>query len=126
MINIPAQINAAPECTAIKIPNKVATPLPPLKPAKMGKICPSKAAMAKVNSKLINCCVPGRYLPDNQTNLTAKSPFNMSVINTGHPAFFPKTRKVLVAPAFPLPYSLTSTPYINCPIHTADGIDPIR
>ena len=31
------------------IPNKVATPLPPLKSAQMGKICPNTAAMPKPN-----------------------------------------------------------------------------
>ena len=37
----------------ITIPKIVATPLPPLKPAKIGKICPTKAATPKPNCKLI-------------------------------------------------------------------------
>lgn len=47
-------------------------------------------------------------------------------MSTGIPAFFPSVRNVFVAPALPLPYSRTSMPYRDLPIHTADGIDPIR
>ena len=87
----------------------VATPFPPLKPAKIGKTCPTKAAIPNPNCKLTNWLL-SKTKGDKKANKTAEVPFTISINKTGIPAFLPNTLKVLVAPAFPLPNSLTSMP----------------
>lgn len=52
--NIPNAPKAAWKCKAKTKPNKVAIPLPPLNPAKTGKICPMTAAKPKANLTLVN------------------------------------------------------------------------
>ncbi|MOA41292.1 hypothetical protein D3C78_1632390 [compost metagenome] len=46
--------NAACRWMAKTIPNKVAIPFPPLKPAKTGNICPTIAIIPRDNWKLAN------------------------------------------------------------------------
>lgn len=47
--NITRHINIAKGCIAPIIPNRIATPLPPLNLKNMGKMCPSIAAIPKVS-----------------------------------------------------------------------------
>lgn len=93
----------------ITTPNNVATPFPPLNPAKTGKTCPTNAATPKPNCKLTNWSLSNAN-GDKNANKTAKAPLIISIVKTGIPAFLPNTLKVLVAPAFPLPNSRTSIP----------------
>ena len=51
--NTPIQHKATNGCIATAIPNKVATPFPPLKFAQMGKICPSTEANSNPIIKLV-------------------------------------------------------------------------
>lgn len=104
-------------------PNKVATPLPPLKPANKGKTWPISAETPKAICRFIKSREPGSNA-DKKESKTAALPFIISIISTGIPAFFPKTLNVLVAPALPLPNSLTSILKKAFPIQTAVGIEP--
>src|SRR6185312_563624 len=58
--------------------------------------------------------------------LVATTPFRTSMPITKLPQREPRTRKVLVAPALPLPYSRISIPKKDRLTHTAVGIEPIR
>lgn len=121
---MPKQINAAGGCNANITPNDVATPLPPLKPANRGNTCPSITKIAAIIFKLINSLWSITVERNICGRNTANSPFNTSTSNTIIPGFLPKTRNVLVAPAFLLPCSLTSNPKNRLPTHTAVGIEP--
>lgn len=116
------QINAAGGCTPIITPNEVATPLPPLNPAKTGRTCPITANNAQTNFTLIKWSISATLA--NTGIETARIPLKISISKTTIPGFFPRTRKVFVAPAFLLPCSLTSIPYLALPNQTAVGIEP--
>lgn len=125
-MNTPRLIRQANGCAARITPNKVAIPFPPLKPAKTGKMCPITAATPNTIWRSTNCEVPVGASEIKPAITTASHPLRMSRNSTINPALLPSTRKVLVAPALPLPNSRTSTPYNDLPIQTADGIEPIR
>ncbi len=58
--------------------------------------------------------------------LVAKVPFKISINKTTIPAFFPKTRNVLVVPVLPLPNWRISFLKNSWPIQTPEGIEPKR
>ena len=58
----------------ITIPKIVATPFPPLNPAKTGKICPTKAAIPRANCRFTNSSLSKTY-GLRKANETAKAPF---------------------------------------------------
>src|ERR1700760_4345266 len=58
--------------------------------------------------------------------LVAATPLRTSTAITMEPHLEPRTRKVLVAPALPLPYSRISIPKKERLTQTAVGIEPIR
>lgn len=51
--NTTKQSKATAGCIANAIPKMVATPFPPLKPAQIGKICPTTAASPNIIMKLV-------------------------------------------------------------------------
>ena len=86
------------------IPSVVATPFPPLKSQNMGSKCP---IMAKKPNKIFSvtqvCQSTKPKVYKTVAKLAAANPFKASTNKTIEPAFLPSTRKVFVAPAFPLP-----------------------
>ena len=91
-------------------PNAVATPFPPLKPKKIGKVCPNTTKIAASCTKV---SAPSLVIrPVIYAIKTATTPFKMSHIKVIIEAFFPTVRSTFVVPAFPLPFSLTSKPAI--------------
>ena len=103
---------AAKGKTANKKPNNVAIPLPPLKPVKTGNKWPITADKPKTKLSSRNKSglkfIITSWLERNLVKFTDSQPFKISKKSTGIPAFFPKTLKVLVAPALPDPNSLIS------------------
>ncbi len=92
------------------IPSNVATPFPPLNSANIGKICPKTAKTPTIigykktsftfgNILILWCAKKGKI-----------NPLKTSNKNTGIAALGPKTLKVLVVPAFPLPNWRISIP----------------
>ena len=111
-------------CNASRTPNAEATPFPPRKPANRGNICPVIAIIPATIIRVVSDEVPSSVAPRNTGSIVASQPLARSKIRTGMPVFQPRTLIVFVAPAFPLPCSLTSMPWNALPTHTAVGIDP--
>ena len=101
----------------MRTPALVATALPPLKPAKIGKVWPRTARRPKIIGEI-------PVTPKIVGNKTAKVPLRKSIANTIIPAFFPKIRKVLVVPVFPEPCSRRLMLKKIFPIHKPEGIEP--
>ncbi len=107
----PTQISPAGIEMLNTIPSNVATPFPPLNPAKMGYTWPRTAAnpntsLKKRRSSLSKYPFENR-ISENEVDI---QPFKTSNIRTNDPAGFPKTLNVFVAPAFPDPWVLISRP----------------
>ena len=101
----------------MRTPALVATALPPLKLAKIGKVWPRTARRPKIIGEI-------PVTPKIVGNKTAKVPLRKSIANTIIPAFFPKIRKVLVVPVFPEPCSRRLMLKKIFPIHKPEGIEP--
>lgn len=101
----------------MRTPALVATALPPLKPAKIGKVCPRTAKRPKIIGEIPET-------PKMVGNKTAKVPLRKSTAKTTRPAFVPKMRKVLVVPVFPEPCSRRLMLKKAFPIHKPEGIEP--
>lgn len=95
-------------CNAKSIPKKVATPFPPLKPARRGNICPMIATTPVRICRLVSNALHGSARFKKTGNMLASQPLAASMIITGMPVFQPSTLITFVAPAFPLPCCLTS------------------
>lgn len=113
------------------IPHAVAAPFPPLNFAKRGNICPITAKRPQLIFKNASTSqFGGESGPANISQAKAliqkeaTKPFIKSIVKTVTPEGQPKTRKVFVVPALPLPCSRTSTPLKSFPTQIADGIDP--
>ena len=98
-------------------PALVATALPPLNPAKIGKVCPITAKRPKMRGE-IPCTWKIRG------SRVAMVPLKKSITKVAVPAFLPKIRKVLVVPVLPEPCSLRLMLKNICPIHKPEGIEP--
>ena len=101
----------------MRTPALVATALPPLKPAKIGKVCPRTAKRPKTIGEIPET-------PKMVGNKTAKVPLRKSTAKTTRPAFVPKMRKVLVVPVFPEPCSRRLMLKKAFPIHKPEGMEP--
>ena len=101
----------------MRTPALVATALPPLKPAKMGKVWPRTARRPKTIGEI-------PVTPKIVGNKTAKVPLRKSTAKTTRPAFVPRIRKVLVVPVFPEPCSRRLMLKKAFPIHKPEGIEP--
>ena len=101
----------------MRTPALVATALPPLKPAKIGKVCPRTAKRPKTIGEIPET-------PKIVGNKTAKVPLRKSTAKTTRPAFVPRIRKVLVVPVFPEPCSRRLMLKKAFPIHKPEGIEP--
>ena len=88
--------------------------LPPLKPAKIGKVWPRTARSPKTIGEI-------PVTPKIVGNKTAKVPLRKSTAKTTRPAFVPKIRKVLVVPVFPEPCSRRLILKKAFPIHKPEG-----
>ena len=103
----------------MRTPALVATALPPLKPAKMGKVCPRTAKRPKTIGEIPET-------PKMVGNKTAKVPLRKSAAKTTIPALVPRIRKVLVVPVFPEPCSRRLMLKKAFPIHKPEGMEPNR
>ena len=100
-------------------PALVATALPPLKPAKIGKVWPITAKRPKTSGETPSIC-------KKKGSRVAAVPLRKSIAKVAVPAVFPKIRKVLVVPVLPLPYSLRFFLKKICPIQSPVGIEPSK
>ncbi len=126
---IPMEIGSTPK----SIPQAVAAPFPPLNFAKIGNMCPVTAINPHIIfRKASTSQFGGDNGPENKSNAMALNqkegtkPFIKSMIKTAIPNGTPRTRKVFVVPALPLPCSRISTPLNILPTQIADGMEPIR
>ena len=103
----------------MRTPALVATALPPLKPAKIGKVWPMTARRPKTIGEI-------PVTPKIVGNKTAKVPLRKSTAKTTKPAFVPRIRKVLVVPVFPEPCSRRLMLKKAFPIHKPEGMEPNR
>lgn len=79
-------------------PALVATALPPLKLAKIGKVCPKTAKKPIAMDEI-------EVIPKIIGNNIESVPLNISIAKVAVPALTPKIRKVFVVPVFPDPCS---------------------
>ena len=98
-------------------PALVATALPPLNPAKIGKVWPITAKRPKISGEIPSIC---RKSGSN----VASVPLKKSMAKVAVPAVLPKIRKVLVVPVLPLPYSRRFFLKKICPIQSPVGMEP--
>ena len=100
-------------------PALVATALPPLNPAKIGKVCPITAKRPKIRGE-IPCTWKIRG------SRVAMVPLKKSITKVAIPAFLPKIRKVLVVPVLPEPCSRKFILKKASPIQSPEGMEPNR
>ena len=89
----------------------MATPFPPLNPKNTGNVCPTTTKIPAIctNNALSEFLA---IAPTKIAKSIATTPFNVSHKRVQIAAFLPTDLKTFVAPAFPLPFSLTSNPAI--------------
>src|SRR3989304_3235841 len=113
----PATRNATFGRRAKRTPRKVATPFPPRNLRKTGYKWPRNAASA----------TPATWASDApkiRPRATGAHPFSMSRARARAAAPLPAARRTFVAPIFPLPISLTSTPFDALAIRRPNGMEP--
>ena len=119
------QINPIFQLVINKTPNDVATPFPPLKLKNTGNVCPITTRIPAIctNNDLSEFFA---IAPTIIANIIAATPFNASHKRVKTAAFVPTDLSMFVAPAFPLPFSLTSKPAIFLLIITEKLTLPIK
>jgi len=98
-------------------PSVDATPFPPLKERNIEKSCPTTPKKPAKKSSVVD---KPRYFPI----ITGINPFDTSRIPDTRPNFKPRTLETLVAPMFPLPIFLISTPLITLTSINPNGMLP--
>jgi hypothetical protein len=93
--------------------------LPPRKPKKTGKTCPSTTATAALP-------ITAGGASRARGTATAVIPLITSKASTATPAFLPAARMALVAPALPLPTVRTSSPCRTLTSTTLKETEPSR
>lgn len=118
------QIGKATGYKPMIIPAPVATPFPPLNPAKIVYACPRIAQRPAriIMSVSLSNGNPSIRIFDMTT--VAATPLAMSNTATKRPAFHPRTRKALVPPALPDPNCRMSIPFSSFPTIILVGIEP--
>lgn len=88
MTNVTRQIIIAKGCIAPIIPNKMATPFPPLNLKNIGNICPSITASPKVSWRVAKVSLSWG-IDVKYARLTAIAPLRASISRTVTPDFQP-------------------------------------
>ena len=119
------QISPICQFVVSNTPTAVATPLPPLNLKNTGNVCP---IITNIPASCISNGVlaPLAIFPISNASNIATTPFNISQTNVIAAAAFPTVLNILVVPAFPLPFSLTSNPATLLLIITEKLILPIK
>src|SRR3970282_1148478 len=115
----PATRKATFGSRAKRTPRKVATPFPPRNLRKTGYKWPRNAASATPATRASDA-------PTIRPRATGAHPFSMSRARVRAAAPLPTARRTFVAPMFPLPIALTSTPLDPLAIRRPNGMEPDR